>query len=228
MKNENETKKEVILEKPKMSATVMIPVQKIDYERFKNFGFIDFVVYASALWYLCTEILIGPFVRSFISKKLWLCEMGRQMFFYNPDDDEDLKTKNFEYKQNEKVKIHFAQNDDGGDSGVSNTVMQYPRIFIDDNGIVLKNHNGPPRHIASQIESERLLLNSQSQRSNYANSPIKNYEDIGSPARLSNRNSGPDGKNDLEFDGGSELQHDEIKLVQKIDYFQRYNFQSPI
>ena len=146
------------------------------------------------------------------------------MFFYNPDDDEDFKTKNFEYKQNEKVKIHFAQNNDGTDAGESSTIMQYPRIFIDDNGIVLKNTNGPPRHVASQMESERLLLNSQSQRSNFGNSPIKNYEEVGSPAR-SYRESDQinivrkQSKNDLEYDGGSELMHDDIRLVQKIDYF---------
>ena len=68
--------------------------------------------------------------------------MGRLLFFYNDELGKELDlTEKFEYKSDTKVKIQVAQKDptklaSGKDGKV---VMQYPRIFIDDNGIVLKN-----------------------------------------------------------------------------------------
>ena len=169
-----------------MTATVMIPKVKIEYDKINSFNILDFIVYASALWYFITEMTLGPIVRSFVSKRLWLCEMGRQIFFYNPEDG-DNNRKNFEYKSNEKVKIQIDNDQlikNGNEGEKSNVMIEYPRIFIDDNGIVLKNNHGPPRQYVSNAESERLLLNSQSQRSNYGNSPYKIEEDgCSSPLR---------------------------------------------
>ena len=49
---------------------------------------------------------MGPFIRTYISKKLWIAEMGRLLFFYNDELGKELDlTEKLEYKTDTKVKI---------------------------------------------------------------------------------------------------------------------------
>lgn len=41
-----------------------------------NFGIIDLVAYAGGIWYFLSQIAIGPWVRTFLAKRLFVAEMG--------------------------------------------------------------------------------------------------------------------------------------------------------
>lgn len=67
---------------------------------------LDFLIYASSLWYFFVQLSLGPFIRTYISKKLWIAEMGRLLFFYNDELGKELDlTEKLEYKTDTKVKI---------------------------------------------------------------------------------------------------------------------------
>ena len=73
-----------------------------------SFGLVDFLVYATGLWYFFVHLTIGPIIRTQVSKRLWLAEMGRLLYFYNEDlDQESEYTEKFEYKSDKKVKIQI-------------------------------------------------------------------------------------------------------------------------
>jgi hypothetical protein len=74
----------------------------------QSFGIIDFIIYASALWYFIVQLSLGPLVRAHISKKLWIAEMGRLLFFYNDELGKELNlTEKVDYKSDAKVKIQI-------------------------------------------------------------------------------------------------------------------------
>ena len=71
-----------------------------------SFGLIDFIIYICGLWYFFTELTLGPLIRTYVSKKLWIAEMGRSLFFYNDELGKELDmTEKLEYKTDTKVKI---------------------------------------------------------------------------------------------------------------------------
>ena len=73
-----------------------------------TFDLIDFIVYATGLWYFFVQLTIGPIIRTQVSKRLWLAEMGRLLYFYNEDlDKESEYTEKFEYESDKKVKIQI-------------------------------------------------------------------------------------------------------------------------
>lgn len=69
----------------------------------------------------------------------------------------------------------------------SRVAMQYPRIFIDDNGMILKNAS-PAKLMGSQMDSERLMANSE-QQSSY--SPRKSGELSPSQSRTKKGETSP-------------------------------------
>jgi hypothetical protein len=42
-----------------------------------SFGIIDLVAYAGGIWYFLSQIAIGPWVRTFLAKRLFVAEMGQ-------------------------------------------------------------------------------------------------------------------------------------------------------
>ena len=66
---------------------VMIP----DYIRPNIFGFADFIAKAFSIWLLFSNVLVGPWVREFVSKPLLLTELGANLFYVsgNKDDEGD-------------------------------------------------------------------------------------------------------------------------------------------
>lgn len=47
----------------------------------QRFSIIDLIAYTGGIWYFLTNILLGPFVRNFISKRFFVAEIGKQLYY---------------------------------------------------------------------------------------------------------------------------------------------------
>ena len=68
--------------------------------QIKSFDFIDLIAYFGGLWFFFTQCVVGPLIKRFISKRLFVAELGEQLF-YSPKYDDYNKSNG----RNGRVKI---------------------------------------------------------------------------------------------------------------------------
>ena len=84
------------------------------------FEILDFVVYCVAIWWIFSNMLIGPVIRSKIARPLWLAELGRLLFYYDKNLDNTMGAIRNPENNGQKVKVQL---DEGGIVNSKDKVM---------------------------------------------------------------------------------------------------------
>ena len=81
---------------------------------------------------------LGPFVRYFISKKLFVAEIGEKLFY-------KLQDTVFEMPKGKRARIEINSQPSLKKMVEDQEQMQLPRVVIDDNGEIVRNDS--PRKV---------------------------------------------------------------------------------
>jgi hypothetical protein len=46
-----------------------------------TFGIIDIIAYAGGLWFFISQLTLGPLVKFFVSRKLFIADIGEKLFY---------------------------------------------------------------------------------------------------------------------------------------------------
>ena len=55
-----------------------------------TFGIIDIIAYAGGIWFFISQLTLGPLVKFFVSRKLFIAEIGEKLFYKMQDSKFEL------------------------------------------------------------------------------------------------------------------------------------------
>ncbi len=153
---------------------------------------VDLLVYFVALWFVVSHILVGPIIRKWVARPLWLAEMGCNLFYVLRNKNSDFSapsTENFrsddpgqfEHKAlihrlakanksflkpfGQRVKIDMDADNSIQKNGSKGTRSE-PRILVESNRSSLKQND--ESNLSSQRPSENQSLLHQADNSKAA------------------------------------------------------------
>lgn len=74
-----------------------------------EFDIADFLVYLFVAWYIIANCFVGPIIKSKIARPLWFAELGRQLFYYDKNQDNTIDA--VRANPGAKVKINVDDKD---------------------------------------------------------------------------------------------------------------------
>jgi hypothetical protein len=63
---------------------------KYIYTMKSNFGIIDIIAYAGGIWFFISQLTLGPLVKFFVSRKLFIADIGEKLFYKMQDSKFEL------------------------------------------------------------------------------------------------------------------------------------------
>lgn len=95
-----------------------------------DFGIIDIIAYAGGIWFFISQLTLGPLVKFFVSRKLFIAEIGEKLFY-------KMQDSKFEQIKGQRARIDINSAPELKKKALEQELVQVPRVFINDNGEII-------------------------------------------------------------------------------------------